>query len=119
MTDQRHAVHLTCLFHVDSPLDIEGFHAHGERVMDHLLELENDDLTDSDVGTDAAARTIRVGVLVYGEDHLAGIAKGLGAVRTAVHAAGGSTTQWPNLTIEHGGTIAYGMPKLEYEPALV
>ncbi|GAA1466048.1 hypothetical protein NE857_10765 [Nocardiopsis exhalans] len=76
----------------------EMFHAHGEAVMRELLELErlNSDFTDSTVSTDAAERSITVEILLLDEtDPTRVLGRGLDLVRTAIHAAGGSTRNWP------------------------
>lgn len=123
MTDQRPAVQVTCLFHVDSPLNTEEFHAHGERVMDALIDLEecSSDLSDSDVGTDSATRTIRIGVLVYGEDQDAAGQRAIDLIRTAIHTAGGSTPDWPLFRDlpQVAAEVEYHRPKVTMEPALV
>lgn len=76
----------------------EMIHAHGEAVMRELLELEglNSDFTDSTVSTDAAERSITVEVLILDEtDPPRVLGRGLDLIRTAIHAAGGSTPNWP------------------------
>ena len=73
-------------------------HAHGESVMRELLELErlNRDFTDSTVSTDAAERSITVEILLLDEtDPPLVLRRGLDLIRTAIHAAGGSTPNWP------------------------
>lgn len=76
----------------------EMIHAHGETVMRELLKLEqlNSDFTDSTVSTDAAERTITVEILLLDEtDPPVVLGRGLDVIRTAIHAAGGSTRNWP------------------------
>ncbi|WP_435107983.1 hypothetical protein [Nocardiopsis synnemataformans] len=81
--------------------DSSDVHAHGERVMQELLKLErcNEDFTDSTVSTDAARKTITVELLVFGKsDTNAVLARALDVIRTAAHAAGGATPNWPSVS---------------------
>lgn len=76
----------------------EMIHSHGEAVMGELLKLEqvNSDFTDSTVSTDAAERTITVEILLLDEtDPPSVLGRGLDIIRTAIHAAGGATPNWP------------------------
>ncbi|MER6626362.1 hypothetical protein [Streptomyces sp. NPDC000931] len=76
----------------------EMVHAHGETVMRELLELErhNPDFTDSTVSTDALERTVTVEILVLDEgDPPRVLRRALDLIRTAIHAAGGATPNWP------------------------
>ncbi|XRQ09505.1 hypothetical protein ACN3XK_00905 [Actinomadura welshii] len=79
----------------------EDVHAHGERVMEELLRLEdcNSDFTDSAVSTDAEASILRVELLILNTaDPTAALARALDLIRTAAHAAGGATPSWPSVS---------------------
>lgn len=96
----RTATCLSIQFRLDVSSDVgrDELHAHGDRVMDELLNLEqcNDDFTDSSVSTDAAAKTITIDLLVWDvTEPAAAIRRALDIIRPAVHAAGGSTPRWP------------------------
>lgn len=67
-------------------------------VMDALLDLESVDarLTNSAVSLDLTAMTVTVEISVAGIDYDESIAHALAAIRTAIHAAGGSTPDWPS-----------------------
>lgn len=119
---QREAVHVTAAFHITSPLDAEGFHAHGENVMDALIDLEqNGSHADSDVATDAGERTITVGLLLFTDDLSVpeledAMRRAMIIIRTAAHTAGASTPGWPS---SDELRIHYEAPRVEIQPALV
>jgi hypothetical protein len=97
---ERNATYLSIQFSLDLAPEIgrDELHAHGALVMDELLDLEqcNDDITDSAVGTDAAASMITIDLLVLDvAEPAAVLQRGLDIVRTAIHAAGGATPGWP------------------------
>jgi hypothetical protein len=78
----------------------EDVHDHGQRVMEELLHLEdcNSDFTDSAVSTDAAANTIRIELLILHADPTTALKRALDLIRTAAHAAGGATPDWPTVS---------------------
>ncbi|WP_233525796.1 hypothetical protein [Actinomadura spongiicola] len=79
----------------------EDVHAHGERVMQELLHLEgcSGDFTDSAVSTNAEANTIRIELLILDTaDPRAALTRALDIIRTAAHAAGGATPNWPTVS---------------------
>lgn len=67
--NNRRANHLSIQFnpHLSSGTTADDVHAHGERVMQELLELEqcNGDFTDSTVSTDTNANTITIELLIF------------------------------------------------------
>ncbi|MER7543086.1 hypothetical protein ABTW95_08785 [Spirillospora sp. NPDC127506] len=80
---------------------VEDVHAHGERVMEELLRLEdcNSDFTDSAVSTNAETSTITVELLILNTaDPTTAMGRALDLIRTAAHAAGGATPNWPTVS---------------------
>jgi hypothetical protein len=72
----------------------EDVDAHTDRVMEALLALEDDNLTDSAVGVDLGTGLVEVEVTARGETFEDAVATADAAIRTAIHAAGGSTPNW-------------------------
>ena len=74
----------------------ELLHAKGDRVMSALLDLESADLrlADSAVSLDTETMTMTIGLVVAGNDYQETVAHALTSIRTAIHAAGGSTPDW-------------------------
>lgn len=98
--NERKATYLSIQFKLDLAPDIgrDDLHAHGELVMNKLLDLEqcNDDITDSAVSTDAAEKMITIDLLILGiTEPAAALQRALDVVRTAINAAGGATPGWP------------------------
>lgn len=110
--DGRHTVsadaasmYVTIEFCVEIEADVDEFHEHGNDVMDELLKLEevNDDVTDSAVSTDAEARTVTIDLVITNvNDVLAAIGHALDVMRTAVHATGALTPDWPRVSDVQG-----------------
>ena len=71
-----------------------------DRVMRELLLLEacTGGLSDSAIGLDLDEMVAEISVSVDAESPEEGIAIALGSIRTAIHAAGGSTAGWPSVT---------------------
>jgi hypothetical protein len=74
----------------------ELLQAKGDRVMSALLDLESADLrlADSAVSLDTETMTMTIGLVVDGNDYQETVAHALTSIRTAIHAAGGSTPDW-------------------------
>jgi len=132
MTDAkpRLAVHVSAEFAVETDLDLEGFHGHGESVMEELLKLEacNDDFTDSTVSTDATRQQITIELYFFTDSTVTAVQRAFHLMRTAVHASGGSTPNWPDLDTDtlaealsgaDGAEVEYLEPSIQTEPALV
>lgn len=66
-----------------------------EAVMDELLKLEDECLMDSSVSLDLHSRTVEIEIVATGEDYVDASERALSCVRTAIHASGGSTPDWP------------------------
>lgn len=71
--------------------------AHGERVMEALLEQEQaaPGFADSAVSVDAEQRTMEIEATATGDDLSNAIATGQSSVRAALHAVGIGTPDWP------------------------
>ena len=76
----------------------ELLQAKGDRVMSALLDLESADqrLADSAVSldTETMTMTMTIGLVVAGNDYQETVDHALTSIRTAIHAAGGSTPDW-------------------------
>jgi hypothetical protein len=74
----------------------ELLQAKGDRVMSALQDLESADLrlADSAVTLDTETMTMTIGLVVDGNDYQETVAHALTSIRTAIHAAGGSTPDW-------------------------
>lgn len=115
MTNPHPAVALDFEFTVDHAGTPQEFHRHGEKVMEELLKLEicDPDLSDSGVGTDADQSTVTVSLLVFADDEAQALDKALTAIRSAVHAAGGSTPFWPTADDFTGAAVEYQPPQIQ------
>jgi hypothetical protein len=80
-----------------------------DRVMSELLALEacTSALTDSAIGLDLAEMSAEISVSVKAESPEAAIALAMSSIRTAIHAAGGSTAGWPSVTDVVGTGIVF------------
>lgn len=67
-------------------------------VMQALLDLEEVDqrLSDSGVSLDLGEMRVVIELDVTGDDYQECVSHALGAIRTAIHAAGGATPEWPS-----------------------
>ena len=95
----RSALQVAWEFHLDPPeRDAERFHAEGERLMGELLTLEecNPDVVDPAVSTEFDRNVVLVELVVVAGDLPAALDKALSVVRTAIHAIGGATPDWPS-----------------------
>lgn len=80
-----------------------------DRVMQELLLLEGctDRLSDSAIGLDLDELVAEISVSVDAPSLDEGISIALGSIRTAIHAAGGSTAGWPSVTDVVGSGIFF------------
>lgn len=88
------AVHLTRTFHVHGCDDLES---HVDDVMQALLNLESDTIRDADVSGSFTDAIVEISVLGLAEDFDAAAAIADSAIRSAIHAAEGSTPNWESL----------------------
>jgi hypothetical protein len=82
-------------FELAPDLDESLFDAHFEDVLEALDEM--DGVTDADGTVAWADRQLHIHTAVQGEDQLDVMIKTAAALRTAIHAAGGSTPGWDQL----------------------
>jgi len=75
-----------------------------ESIVEHLIDLEpcTAGLLDSTVGMDLAARTVKVELTVEAGSAGAALDLAVSYLRTAIHAAGGSTPGWENEPTTYG-----------------
>jgi len=82
-----------------------------DRVMERLLEIESIDLhlSDSAVAFDAAAGMAEVSIESDGSTLEEALAQADDAVRSAIHAAGGSTPNWASQrkSVESGNSVTF------------
>ena len=80
-----------------------------DRVMSELLALEacTSALTDSAIGLDLAEMSAEISVSVEAESPESAIALAMSSIRTAIHAAGGSTDGWPSVSDVVGTGIVF------------
>ena len=85
-------------FLVTEAEDRDSLVAQVDGVMQALLDLEGVDrrLSDSNVSLDLGEMRVVIEVDVAGDDYQECVSHALGAIRTAIHAAGGATPQWPS-----------------------
>lgn len=93
-------VHCTWTLHVLSGQEPAVIAAEVERVMDQLLDLEQTDprLGDSGVGLALDTMTAEMTLSAEGTTLEDAVGLALSAMRTAIHAAGGFTPDWPSIT---------------------
>lgn len=84
-------VKLNRAFVVTGAADLD---AHTDSVMEHLIALEDDALTDSDVAVDFSKNVVDVAVIARAQTFDVALENADSAIRTAIHAAGGSTPDW-------------------------
>ena len=80
-----------------------------DQVMSELLALEEctDGLADSAIGLDLATMTAEISVSVEADSPETAISIAMGSIRTAIHAAGGSTVGWPSVSEVVGSGIVF------------
>jgi hypothetical protein len=91
---------------------------HVGRVMSELVTLAdcNDHVSDPAVGLDAATGHVEVELVVDATSAGAAADFGFDVIRTAIHAAGGSTPGWGDVS-ERTGHIEYDIENVELQPA--
>lgn len=85
----KYLVRLECITEHD---EADGLAAEFDAVADALFDLE--DVHDQDLTADLASRTLIFSIGVVADDEFAALERALGAVRTALHAAGRGTPGW-------------------------
>ncbi|WP_433369031.1 hypothetical protein ACQPZX_42700 [Actinoplanes sp. CA-142083] len=88
------------------PLPPEQLHDEGARLMEALLDLEkcNDNMRDSATSSDTEAGQVTVDFLVSEESDSKAVDSALTLCRTAIHAIGGATPNWPSESSATAGT---------------
>nr|GID86257.1 hypothetical protein Ade03nite_51810 [Actinoplanes derwentensis] len=80
------------------PLPTERLHAVGEQLMEALLDLEgcNDGLKDPATSSDSDLSEVTIDLLVAAASDTEAVGVALNLCRTAIHAIGASTPNWPS-----------------------
>lgn len=84
-------VSLSMTFRVSN---VEDLDAQTDAVMDHLVDLEDADLSDSSMDVIFSEKLVTISVLSRNKTLEGALEHASGAIRTAIHAAGGSTPDW-------------------------
>jgi hypothetical protein len=74
--------------------DADGLDTHTDLVMEELLKLESDKVMDSDVSAELAAAQVAVTIVALADTFDEAMDLASSTIRTAIHAAGGSTPKW-------------------------
>jgi hypothetical protein len=75
-------------------LDERSLEEHVYEVLDHLGHL---DVHDETISADLKTGLVTIELVAGGDTEGAALEVGLGAIRSAIHAAGGCTPDWPTL----------------------
>lgn len=88
------------------PLPPARLHTVGEQLMEALLDLEecNDTLRDPATSSDSDISEVTIDLLVAAESDAEAVAAALNLCRTAIHAIGASTPNWPSDPATSAGT---------------
>ena len=85
-------VDISWTFYVNTNASPDVVRTHAEQVMEELLKLEEcSPITDSAVSLDLSGPSITIEVGADGDDYESALGEALSNIRTAIHAAGGST----------------------------
>lgn len=87
-------VKLTKTFKVSGSSSQEQFDHHTDHVMDELVALENDHISDADVSVNLRDRIVEISLVAGAEDFDAAAQLADSCIRSAIHAAGGGTPDW-------------------------
>lgn len=90
-------VQLTTTFHVTGYASAEDLDAHLDTLMTAMLNQEGADLRDSDVSAVLAEGLVTISVAAAGLDFDDAAARADSCIRSAIHAAGGSTPTWQRI----------------------
>lgn len=123
MTHPTLALQIAWEFSVDLPAeDPEALHSEGERLTEELLKLEecnHGDVRDPAVSTEADRNVVLVELVIIASDLPSGIQKALNVVRTAIHATGGSTPDWPTIDELRPAGVAFRIADFHTRPIAV
>lgn len=76
--------------------DLDRVPAEVDSIMEEMLNLETEVLHSTSIGLDLDKQELEVSVSVEAETFERAVEIGISAIRTAIHAAGGSTPDWPS-----------------------
>lgn len=87
-------VKLTRTFQVNGHADVDELDQHTDEVMEQLLLLESDTITDSDVSATLTTGEVSVSIAAAAETYDEALECADACIRSAIHAAGGHTPNW-------------------------
>lgn len=98
--------------HLDEMID-RLVDAHLDDVMDHLIDTEGTDsrLSDADLSAKLSTGETELSIVVAAATPEEAMAIGMGAIRSAIHASGGSTPGWE----KHAPSARWALEDLRYE----
>ena len=74
--------------------------SHTDAVMDELIKLEGRNIMDADLSADLDRHIVELSVIASAESFDEAVSCADAAIRTAIHAAGGSTPKWGRVNYE-------------------
>lgn len=92
-------VKVTRTFQVSGHESVAELDEHTDLVMEELLKLESDVISDSDVSAELANGVVSVSIAASADDYDAACAIADSCIRAAIHAAGGSTPEWVTIAM--------------------
>lgn len=106
-------VECTWRFVVSARTDEGTLEGEIDSVMDQLLLLEQADprLSDAALALDLAQHHVEISLAIEAETVDEGVQQAMGAIRTAIHAAGGRTPEWSvgdESTLEQAWSLRHG-----------
>jgi len=91
------AVKLTMSFLVHDCVDLD---AHTDTVMEELIALESESVTDSDLAATLSTGEVTISVVARADNFETAAAIADSTIRTAIHASHGSTREWQTVASE-------------------
>lgn len=95
-------VKLTKTFNVTGVESVDELDQHTDAVMDELLALECDDVTDADISAELVRGVVEVSIVAGADNFDAALERADACIRSAIHAAGGHTPVWSPILVQAG-----------------
>lgn len=99
-------VKLTRTFQVTGHVDADELDQHTDLVMEELLKLESETITDADVSAELTNGIVSVSLTASADDYDSAAAIADSCIRSAIHAAGGHTPEWVTIATRSRQLIA-------------
>lgn len=81
-----------------TPIDSDRLLEQCDRIMNELLDLEAaHEIADPSIGGAMARGQVEISVMVQADSYVEAVQKAMTVIRSAIHAAGGGTPDWPQL----------------------